>query len=975
MFSRRVAVFISSASRELAPCRETVRDALLSAGILPVTQEAFPPDHRKLHDFLRRKIAECDAVILLVGRSFGAAPPAPEGPRRSYAQLEYDVALSLRKRIYPLLTTDSFVPDAPVQESPEDLALQEQHRQTLMENQKCEWFSTREELRLRTADIVASLPKPRPLATAAGVLLVLGALLLAAWLGLGRLEDARVRDLEARAAASEERVSRILERSEALAPPLASEVLRRAGRELSVAGMLRDRGRDRLQASDTGGAEASLQLAVSACTEACALLLEGGLRERAESRAQEAIGRASELGAAGAPELSRAKWTKLQGLVAKIGPPDSVARCAVAEHQLERIERSYEVAELSRAIEQDLRSEWPRLARRAREDAIGARAEAEARAVAADEFIDVLERAKAALDEGDAALESERFLAARQFYVQAQDRFQEAIQVAPAASARAGFRALAGRASGRELSGDGGVKRLRAEAGRAFVEARWEKAAKLYGEAETLLRTLIENEEKAREALAAAEAAEKARAKAVREGAEKADESRLASADEIMSRATEALERKEHAEAVASYREAERIYTRLEGSARRLRAEAELAESRARETASVLLEGGACDELGPPARPPCEAGREALGLGQIALEERDAGDATGDFRAAREHFQSARSLQEDYLANRPQPPYLVRRKPSSRVVRFFRGTPVKLSVEAEDPNEDDELEYSWMVDNVMAGGEGASFVHRTGRNATIRVTVSDGHGGSLTEEWKLVSVNRPPQVSLEPSASTIEVGQGVPVAFEISARDPDGDGLETAFFVDGEKVRRATAYEFRAGKPGSYRVQARVRDEGGASVELERRVVVRAEPGPAPEEERAREPAADGAPPGSGSPAAVSAAPPQWEPRKAALAALAEYELAYEAGDLGRLSRVWAMNRGQRRAMREFFDRMDHISLHIEKRGIDIDREMVFVHFDQEVDAGGVRGALEKERVSPMTATVIPKADGSWIISSILPRR
>ena len=54
---------------------------------------------------LRDLIGRCDAVIHLAGFYYGAEPPQrpPGEPRRSYTQIEYDVARELGKPIYLFL--------------------------------------------------------------------------------------------------------------------------------------------------------------------------------------------------------------------------------------------------------------------------------------------------------------------------------------------------------------------------------------------------------------------------------------------------------------------------------------------------------------------------------------------------------------------------------------------------------------------------------------------------------------------------------------------------------------------------------------------------------------------------------------------------------------------------------------------------------------------------------------------------------
>jgi hypothetical protein len=87
-------VFISATSRDLGSCRKAVSDVLLTLNALPVLQDHFAPDYRTVVEMLRARIETCDAVICLVGRVYGQEPltRSADQPRRSYTQLEYEIA-------------------------------------------------------------------------------------------------------------------------------------------------------------------------------------------------------------------------------------------------------------------------------------------------------------------------------------------------------------------------------------------------------------------------------------------------------------------------------------------------------------------------------------------------------------------------------------------------------------------------------------------------------------------------------------------------------------------------------------------------------------------------------------------------------------------------------------------------------------------------------------------------------------------
>jgi tetratricopeptide (TPR) repeat protein len=131
---RDTRVFISAVSRELGTIRKLVKKALEDSGYHAVEQDNFPLDYRELVDKLRNQIASCDAVIHIAGRCFGAEPrQRPEGaPRRSYTQLEYDLARALGKPVYVFVTGAGFPADPHEAEDEEKIHLQETHRQALM---------------------------------------------------------------------------------------------------------------------------------------------------------------------------------------------------------------------------------------------------------------------------------------------------------------------------------------------------------------------------------------------------------------------------------------------------------------------------------------------------------------------------------------------------------------------------------------------------------------------------------------------------------------------------------------------------------------------------------------------------------------------------------------------------------------------------------------------------------------------------
>jgi tetratricopeptide (TPR) repeat protein len=135
---RDIRVFISAVTRELGSVRKLVKKALEDNDYHAVEQDNFPPDYRDLREKLRERINSCDAVVHIAGHCYGAEPPErfADAPRRSYTQLEYDIAVELGKPVYVFLTGADFPADPHVREARELLELQTGHRQRLMSTGK-----------------------------------------------------------------------------------------------------------------------------------------------------------------------------------------------------------------------------------------------------------------------------------------------------------------------------------------------------------------------------------------------------------------------------------------------------------------------------------------------------------------------------------------------------------------------------------------------------------------------------------------------------------------------------------------------------------------------------------------------------------------------------------------------------------------------------------------------------------------------
>ena len=137
----RPDIFISATSADLAPMRDLVKKAVLDLGAHPIEQEHFAPAGKTVVAMLREKIAASHALIHLVGECYGAedesTPAAREHRtyaegRRSYTQLEHDLAKELRKPVYIFICGENFPYREHPPEPEEKRALQAAHRAQML---------------------------------------------------------------------------------------------------------------------------------------------------------------------------------------------------------------------------------------------------------------------------------------------------------------------------------------------------------------------------------------------------------------------------------------------------------------------------------------------------------------------------------------------------------------------------------------------------------------------------------------------------------------------------------------------------------------------------------------------------------------------------------------------------------------------------------------------------------------------------
>ena len=128
--SPRPLIFVSAVSRELRSARQLVANTLSYLGYEPVWQDIFGTEGGDLRSMLRQQIDQAKGVVQLIGRCYGAEPPAADGPfgRVSYTQYEALYARQRGKKVWYLFIDNNFPTDAHEAE-PDDLReLQEAYR-------------------------------------------------------------------------------------------------------------------------------------------------------------------------------------------------------------------------------------------------------------------------------------------------------------------------------------------------------------------------------------------------------------------------------------------------------------------------------------------------------------------------------------------------------------------------------------------------------------------------------------------------------------------------------------------------------------------------------------------------------------------------------------------------------------------------------------------------------------------------------
>jgi tetratricopeptide (TPR) repeat protein len=195
--SPRPPVFISAVTAELRSARQLVANTLMFLGYEPVWQDIFGTEGGDLREVLRKQIDECNGVVQLVGKCYGAEPPQFDEKfgRVSYTQYEALYAREQGKKVWYLFIDEHFPAD-PCGTEPDELrALQDAYRHRVQaDTHLFHPLTSREGLEMSVLKLRDDLTRLRrgvkQWATAVAILLVLS-VALGIWLLRSQRQAAR----------------------------------------------------------------------------------------------------------------------------------------------------------------------------------------------------------------------------------------------------------------------------------------------------------------------------------------------------------------------------------------------------------------------------------------------------------------------------------------------------------------------------------------------------------------------------------------------------------------------------------------------------------------------------------------------------------------------------------------------------------------------------------------------------------------
>jgi tetratricopeptide (TPR) repeat protein len=155
-------IFVSATSRDLGSYRLLASQSLRKRGYDVDDQAIFELTFLEIGEELKRRIADCDAVVCLIGFVYGGEPshrPADQ-PRRSYTQWEYFLARQLDKPVFLLLAGEQSPFDPHEEESDELRQIQLQYRDEVTRDRDWRPFASPSDLRAELAELRFPWPEP-----------------------------------------------------------------------------------------------------------------------------------------------------------------------------------------------------------------------------------------------------------------------------------------------------------------------------------------------------------------------------------------------------------------------------------------------------------------------------------------------------------------------------------------------------------------------------------------------------------------------------------------------------------------------------------------------------------------------------------------------------------------------------------------------------------------------------------------------
>jgi hypothetical protein len=140
------SVFLSSTAKDLQPWRDAVADAIRKMpGFHCERMENFGAADAEPIEVCRRRVAECDVFVGLVGHLYGSRP---EGSELSFTQMEYEAAKEASKPRLVFVADDSYLPAGLGQEPEGALKRQCAFREQVKKERLAEFFHDPKDLAL-----------------------------------------------------------------------------------------------------------------------------------------------------------------------------------------------------------------------------------------------------------------------------------------------------------------------------------------------------------------------------------------------------------------------------------------------------------------------------------------------------------------------------------------------------------------------------------------------------------------------------------------------------------------------------------------------------------------------------------------------------------------------------------------------------------------------------------------------------------